>query len=1008
MARNSRSHIEPPNLWERALRTVRSTIRHQVAPAIRHQVAPALRPLFLLVALAASAGLSGCLSSTLDADLLNGRTTASSDTDTGSDDDSNTGGNTSGSVPTPEQCTLYDESNPVRGFCTECYDTLVAAGCPGKDTIEECVDTAFVRDFPARLNLCIDATIVSGFTCTRTCSGGQVLDEASCRCVAASTSATGSSSLDLIDRGQIDLGPPVVGATFPENAAQRVIYDGDAAEGGGAANGEVTACPLGSDATSSSPFLYLSVRNRGGTRVQDNVMTATRSSSATTNSDFLTMTVSPPATLLTSPSIGINAGANLAVSTRGTNAFEDATRGSYGGAPGGIRRISGTPEPAPFPTPSPSVSNGTLTHNATWSYPGYTARDEDGNIYVSDTKAGKVFVICYVDDDDWCNGNTVGSVHLVAGGGSVNYNDTTANVVRTAASLNLPMGIAVDAHKNVFIADHGNQAIAVVCAGTSGVCSRGGASANRIYAIAGTIIIGPFNNDPELDQDIDYPIAFDIETENDEINFYFSRSITRLSLQGASAGDSDSIRRTCEFTSSQCSAGVRVDPISTAALITDVKLNTHGNLYWVEPLNRRIRAKCMDLNQGDPCGSYTATGTRTLNDSSLTTDSGDGGDIADAGFILPYRLVVSKKYADDYTVSTFTDNNLVVVSALSQLSDFNDGRRAGGNTVRILCGQSAPTAGGITGSMGYCEDLTPGTVHTLAGQSGRAGMGTASSSSPKSVAFGALTGATYDRFKNIVISSAHDTTLFGNDDDLPDTDQDGTPDNTDPDADNDGITDNVNGALFDTECPTNPDTDTRPDQDNDNRCDGGHEPNLKDTAPTGDHDFDGTLNSIDTYCILHLLYHEADTDDDGDGIPDAIDEYPIDHAISDPIPTDPDRRKDVDRNNNDIYDATESPVYSDTDDYNFPYFYDNSLYVLHLMRQSTDFKVRYNFTDSNNFTSRYCLQMRVRTACGYVPKTPSATEQSVYCTCNVGGPAGASSTDTSGFWQGIARDSDCF
>jgi len=884
-----------------------------------------------------------CLPSTIDPSLLNGIPSSEDITDTDTPEDETDSETES---VAQDQCTLYDKSNPLRDFCVGCYDELVSTYCPGKTSINDCVDAEFILDFPTRLNQCIDATVVAGFTCSKTCSSTQVLDEVSCSCVSASTTS-GSTALEQMDRGQYDIGPPVVTASFGQTI-ERIVFDGDTGET--ADSGLISDCALGSSDSDTNPLLFLAIRNRTGTRVQDNVMTATKSSTAVTGINF---SVSAPEVLATSGAIGANGGAAVSLSDQGTDMFEDDSVGSYSGVIGGLRRLSGIPEPGPSPTPTATPAANDLAQESAWNFPGYTARDEDGNIYVSDTAAGKIYVICY-QASDWCSSTSVGEVVHLAGGGTDDTYMTKNGIDPEDALFSSPMGITVDQHKNIYIADHGNQTIAILCLTiTEGVCSRGGAAVKKLYGLAGALVSGgPFDGGGDLDSGTTRPIALDIETNESSINLFIGGSNGTLNFA------TGSITKICEFSSligSPCSAATNSDNISSDTAVTDVKLNAYGNLFWVEPNLGRIRADCYTKTKGDACHDRTL-GILTLNSATVTTESGDGGALSSAGFVLPFRLVIAKRFADDYTnvdeatngdAYNFADKNLIVISALSTFNN-TAGRAAGGNTVRIVCGTTvdgngAGSADDFAGSKGFCEDLEEGKVYTLAGQSGRSVVGAFSTPSPRSVSFGNLTGGTYDRFKNLILTSAHDTTLFENDDDLTDQDGDGKTDDVDNDIDGDELKNAVRANSL------NPFVDT----------DGDGEDNCRDD----DHDNDGEI--------------DHDIDDDNNGLKDC---------------------EETGR-----FDETKKGLSGDDPD--FPPVYDNSVYSLQLVHKSSNLRVRYNFTDSNNFTSRYCLEMRMQSTCGFALEDAADSAQKVFCACNVTGPSGG--TSVTDFWRGVPRDEDC-
>jgi hypothetical protein len=949
-------------------------------------------------------GLTGCLTSTIDPLSLNGFPSTTDITDDEGDSGEDDSSDTTTAIA-QDQCTLFDKSSPVRNTCIGCYDELVATYCPGKTSISDCVDADFILDFPARLNQCIDATVLAGFTCTTTCSSTQVLDDVTCSCISASTASTGTTALEQIDRGQFDLGPPVVSVAFPREQVERTVFDEDAGDN------IIESCALGGAIDSGLPFLNLSVRNRGGTRVQDNIMTATKGSDQPAD---ISLSVGPPEVLAQSGILGVNAGASVNLSSEGTDAFEGATDGKFAGSVGDVRRISGEPVPDPSPTPAATPEDLDRVDQAHWLSPFGSARDEDGNIYVTDSEAGTISVICY-KQVDWCASEEIGALNVLAGNTpSIDYRGENGTS-RGNAIFDHPIGIAVDQHKNIYVADHGNGTIAIICEGTSGPCL--GATASLVYALAGgSITDGPWATNGQLTGNMGFPISVDLELNSatpNEVNLYVGKSDGRLDF---SSGD---LLSACEFNTGigPCTADSNVADGNfntlSSELVTDAKLNAYGNLFWVEPLKGRVRARCAENDSGDPCFGLSTGSTVTLNSTTATSDSGDGGLTANAGFILPFRLVVAKRFADDYDIDDspandaykFADKNLIVISALSQASEFHS-RNTGGNTVRIICGTSVDgvdvgTDDDFAGSKGFCEDLDEGKVYTLAGQSGRSGTGATTSSSPQGIAFGNLTGGTYDRFKNLILTSAHDTTFFGNDDDLLDRDNDGITDDIDNDADDDGWDRRKDSTKF-NQVGVHSDADGVDDNvDTDDDGDGISDGNDADQDNSGEKDW--ALGTDE--------FNRSDVDTDGDGKFDDVDQH--DDSDTD---TGTDDINDMDQDNDLVNDfdpdddndgVVDSPLGTLTsDDPNFPSLYDDSIYSLQLVRKSSNFKVRYNFTDSNNFTSRYCLEMRVKTTCGYATEASADTAQKAFCSCSVTGPGG-SNTSSTDFWRGVARDEDC-
>ena len=81
---------------------------------------------------------------------------------------------------------------------------------------------------------------------------------------------------------------------------------------------------------------------------------------------------------------------------------------------------------------------------ASFNYPISVAVDSSGNVYVADTNNNKIRKI-----------TPAGVVSTLAGSGAAGYTDGISNT----ASFNSPIGVAVDSHGNVYVADTGNHKI---------------------------------------------------------------------------------------------------------------------------------------------------------------------------------------------------------------------------------------------------------------------------------------------------------------------------------------------------------------------------------------------------------------------------------------------------------------------------------------------------------------------------------------------------------------------
>jgi RHS repeat-associated protein len=123
--------------------------------------------------------------------------------------------------------------------------------------------------------------------------------------------------------------------------------------------------------------------------------------------------------------------------------------------------------------------DGGLATSAELNSPGGIAVDASGNLYIADTVNNRVRFVAA----STANGYTQGNIYTVAGGGSVCSQNTDSlgdGCPATSATLNSPLGIAVDAAGNLYIADTMNNRVRMVAASTASGYTQG-----NIYTVAG-------------------------------------------------------------------------------------------------------------------------------------------------------------------------------------------------------------------------------------------------------------------------------------------------------------------------------------------------------------------------------------------------------------------------------------------------------------------------------------------------------------------------------------------
>ncbi len=104
--------------------------------------------------------------------------------------------------------------------------------------------------------------------------------------------------------------------------------------------------------------------------------------------------------------------------------------------------------------------------NAQLNFPGGSALDSAGNIYIADMSNSRVRVVCVVSSGAFCNGRTPGNIYTVAGDGGGGWYFGPEGRAATSVSLYNPTSVVVDGAGNLYIFEYHNQMIFKVDAAT--------------------------------------------------------------------------------------------------------------------------------------------------------------------------------------------------------------------------------------------------------------------------------------------------------------------------------------------------------------------------------------------------------------------------------------------------------------------------------------------------------------------------------------------------------------
>ncbi|MEK7691258.1 MAG: hypothetical protein AAB425_09575, partial [Bdellovibrionota bacterium] len=658
-------------------------------------------------------------------------------------------------------CASIDSSNPERQYCIDCYSTLLATKCPGIADPADCKDKEIAEGFTELVNVCVNASMKAGFTCTTACGEGYTLDSASCACVADSDgTASGTSGTDLIDRGQTDFGPPIVTAEWPSGSIIGVTISTSGYVG-------PTSCSV--EMTGAQAF-WMGVRNRAGTLAQNNRYGTPVVSSTTCTSNVVSPTYATSTGLAP---VGTNVYATLRFGTNGTTSVS----GAAGGGIGWVKAVhagQGGVNMSPSPIPG---ATGTMSVSQSLEGPRFMARDQFGNIFFtsgdgdpSDYYGDVVAVLCLnvnPTGNPFCSDKVKGSIYVLAIAGVTalyKYSDSTLS----ASLIGQPYGVAVDSMENVFFTDRSKNMIALICGSTaSGFCS--GKTQGRVYIVANeTQTAGSTDHATDMaTSTFSAPMGIDVKNLGDNFIAYVADS------------GNGKVRVLCNKQDTGACSGITAKTTTTLASPTlsspsDVKINWNGNLFIADTGNHQIVAKCYSATGGDLCqtgGKTSATvagqSITIIGQAGISGDTGDGAPVIYAKTVKPYALAITKKYADDVSVTittaNFRDNNLAFTEALYVPTNSDSG---GGNVIRMVCG-SPYTNGDNIANVGFCRGVNAGTVIRLSGKSGVAAA--SSNNMPASSATAvSLTGLSYDLNKNLFFGTGYcgapacSTTIYEN------------------------------------------------------------------------------------------------------------------------------------------------------------------------------------------------------------------------------------------------------
>ena len=354
-------------------------------------------------------------------------------------------------------------------------------------------------------------------------------------------------------------------------------------------------------------------------------------------------------------------------------------------------------------------------------WPSSVAVDAAGNVVISDSHNDRVRVVAASTGTFYGQAMTAGDIYTIAGDGTLGFSGDGGP--GTSAELYYPAGVAVDAARNVIIADKFSNRVRVV-AGSTGTFYGRPMTAGDIYTVAGDGI-GGFSGDggPATSAELDYPVGVAVDAAGNVV--IADEQINRVRVVAASTGTFYRRKMTAGDIYTVAGNGARGfsgdgGPATRAELSgpEGVARDAAGNGLIADTNNNRVRA--VAGSTGIFYGrSMTAGDVYTIAGNGRQGFSGDGG------------RATSAKLHDPVGVAGDAAGNLLIADTSN-------------NRVRVVAGS--------TGTL-YGRPMTGGDIYSIAGNgrrgfSGDGGPGTSAELDQPG-------GVAVDAAGNVLIADTH-------------------------------------------------------------------------------------------------------------------------------------------------------------------------------------------------------------------------------------------------------------
>jgi trimeric autotransporter adhesin len=336
--------------------------------------------------------------------------------------------------------------------------------------------------------------------------------------------------------------------------------------------------------------------------------------------------------------------------------------------------------------PTGASGNGGPATKAELNYPSSVAVDPQGNTIIADSRNNMVRAVAESTGTFYGRAMTAGDIYTIAGNGTAGFSGDGGKA--TAAELDTPLGVSVDAAGDLVIADTGSNRIRLVAAATGTLYGQA-MTAGHIYTIAGDGTAG-FAGDggPATAAELNAPSwavvdgggnVIIADTGNNRVRVVAARTGTFYG-QPMTAGDIYTV-------AGDGTAGYSGDggPATAAGLDspTGLALDPAGNLVIADSLNDRVRV--VAASTGTFYGqAMTAGDIYTVAGDGQSAGLGDGGPATEASLAEPGAVAFDGS------------GNLLIADTLH-------------NRLRVVAAST---------STFYGQAMTAGDIYTIAGDGG--------------------------------------------------------------------------------------------------------------------------------------------------------------------------------------------------------------------------------------------------------------------------------------------------